>query len=150
MRGRSRIHNNSNLIKDSPMNHYKTLAIFLALLLSAGCASNGKSPADKSASGQPESRIEGRFPANSPFAKLKLGMTQGQVHEILGQPGDTLSYQTGKAWIPFYFGPDVMRTDEFYKGVGVLTYTGAGIGGVHWTLFRAVYDPNEDGISNKQ
>lgn len=74
-------------------------------------------------------------------------MTQGQVHEILGQPSDTKSYQTGKAWIPFYFGPDVMRTDEFYKGQGIITYTGAGIGGVHWKVYRAVYNPAEDGIA---
>jgi type IV pilus biogenesis protein CpaD/CtpE len=134
------------------MKIHKLLAIFAATLLAAGCASMGKSP-DQSAkpaqtSARPESRIEGNFPANSPFAKIKLGMTQGQVHEILGQPTDTKSYQTGKAWIPFYFGPDVMRTDEFYKGVGVITYTGAGIGGVHWTVFRAIYNPAEDGYPN--
>jgi hypothetical protein len=133
------------------MKIHKPLAIFAAILLAAGCASTGRSP-DQSAkpaqaSAQPESRIEGKFPANSPFAKIKLGMTQGQVHEILGQPTDTKSYQTGKAWIPFYFGPDVMRTDEFYKGVGVITYTGAGIGGVHWTVFRAIYNPAEDGYA---
>lgn len=136
------------------MNHYKTLAILLALMLAAGCASTNKTktPAAENAatSAPPESRIEGNFPANSPFAKIKLGMTQGQVHEILGQPTDTTSYQTGKAWIPFYFGPDVMRTDEFYKGVGVITYTGAGIGGVHWKVFRAIYDASEDGFPNQK
>jgi len=134
------------------MKHHKTLAILLALMLAAGCASTNKTPAtaNAGASAPPESRIEGNFPANSPFAKIKLGMTQGQVHEILGQPTDTTSYQTGKAWIPFYFGPDVMRTDEFYKGVGIITYTGAGIGGVHWKVFRAVYDASEDGFPNQK
>lgn len=132
------------------MKHTKTLAVFAALMLGAGCASTNKTPAQAEA--QPaqaakpaDSRIDGNFPADSPFAKIKLGMAQGQVHEILGQPTDTKSYQTGKAWIPFYFGPDVMRTDEFYKGVGIITYTGAGIGGVHWTVFRAVYNAAEDG-----
>jgi hypothetical protein len=133
------------------VKHYKTLVIFVAFMLGAGCASTNKAPAqpaDQSArsSTLPESRIEGNFPANSLFAKIKLGMTQGQVHEILGQPADTKTYQTGKAWIPFYFGPDVMRTDEFYKGVGIITYTGAGIGGVHWTVFRAIYNSAEDGF----
>lgn len=133
------------------MKYTKTLAVFVACLLSAGCASTSKSssPAtDQSAttSKPAESRIDGNFPADSAFAKLKLGMTQGQVHEILGQPTDTKTYQTGKAWIPFYFGPDVMRTDEFYKGVGTITYTGAGIGGVHWTVFRASYNTAEDGF----
>lgn len=133
------------------MKHTKTLAVVIACLLSAGCASTSKTSTQ--AESQPataakpaDSRIDGTFPADSAFAKLKLGMTQGQVHEILGQPTDTKSYQTGKAWIPFYFGPDVMRTDEFYKGVGVVTYTGAGIGGVHWTVYRAVYNAAEDGF----
>lgn len=136
------------------MKYYKTLAVFVALVMGAGCASTNKTSAQAEAQAAPtntlpESRIEGNFPANSPFAKIKLGMTQGQVHEILGQPTDTNSYQTGKAWIPFYFGPDVMRTEEFYKGVGIITYTGAGIGGVHWTVFRASYNAAEDGFPDK-
>jgi len=136
------------------MPYIKTLAITATLVLVSGCASTNKTSAPQvapatQASKAPESRIDGNFPADSAFAKLKLGMTQGQVHEILGQPTDTKSYQTGKAWIPFYFGPDVMRTDEFYKGVGSVTYTGAGIGGVHWTLFRAAYNPAEDGFPDK-
>lgn len=134
------------------MTYAKTLTLLAALSLIAGCASSSKpapeAGAAASSSTAPESRIEGNFPAGSPFSKIKLGMAQGQVHEILGQPTDTKTYQTGKAWIPFYFGPDVMRTDEFYKGVGVITYTGAGIGGVHWTVFRAVYNAAEDGYPN--
>lgn len=135
------------------MNNYKTLVFYAILTLGAGCAATNKSsePSPQStaqAKQLPESRIEGNFPADSSFAKIKLGMTQGEVHQILGQPTDTKSYQTGKAWIPFYFGPDVMRTDEFYKGVGIVTYTGAGIGGVHWTVFRAIYNTAEDGFPN--
>lgn len=135
------------------MDSYKTSALCLAFILGAGCASTNPTttespPSTTQTNRPPESRIEGNFPAESPFAKIKLGMTQGEVHNILGQPTDTKAYQTGKAWIPFYFGPDVMRTDEFYKGVGVITYTGAGIGGVHWTVFRAIYNTAEDGFPN--
>jgi len=135
------------------VNYKKHHLVLLSLLLTIGCASTNKSqtptasqPAASSAKA-PDSGIVGDFPADSPFAKIQLGMTQGQVHEILGQPTDTKSYQTGKAWIPFYFGPDVMRTDEFYKGVGIVTYTGAGMGGVHWKVHRAIYNPSEDGIA---
>jgi hypothetical protein len=135
------------------MKNHKTIALCLAFMLGAGCASTNKTTdqapqPNAQATKQPESRIEGNFPADSPFAKIKLGMTQGEVHEILGQPTDTKSYQTGKAWIPFYFGPDVMRTDEFYKGVGIITYTGAGIGGVHWKVFRAIYNTAQIGFPN--
>jgi hypothetical protein len=136
------------------MIHSKILATFIVLFLAAGCASNSKTaPASTNdtkaakTSQSADSIITGDFPADSAFAKIRIGMTQGQVHEILGQPTDSKSYQTGKAWIPFYFGPDVMRTDEFYKGVGVVTYTGAGIGGVHWKVFRANYNPAEDGMA---
>ncbi|MCQ8104210.1 outer membrane protein assembly factor BamE [Methylomonas sp. SURF-2] len=138
------------------MKQLKLLGISMALILAAGCASTPK-PAAQTAAGSTqvakasrtsESVIEGDIPAGSPFAKIQIGMTQGQVHEILGQPTDTKVYQTGKAWIPFYFGPDTMRTDEFYKGVGSVTYAGAGVGGVHWKVFRAVYNPAEDGFAN--
>lgn len=129
--------------------------IFLAsLVLATGCASSNKAASPTMAQSAPSKQkaadagILGDFASDSTFAKLQVGMTQGQVHEILGQPSDTKSYQTGKAWIPFYFGPDVMRTDEFYKGVGVVTYTGAGIGGTHWKVHRAMYNPAEDGYAN--
>ncbi|MGR8930323.1 MAG: outer membrane protein assembly factor BamE domain-containing protein [Gammaproteobacteria bacterium] len=136
------------------MNNKKRFLIWLSLLLTIGCASTNNSQAPTAnqpatSSGKiPDSGIVGDVPADSPFARIRLGMTQGQVHEILGQPTDTKSYQTGKAWIPFYFGPDMSRTDEFYKGVGIVTYSGAGIGGVHWKVHRAIYDPSEDGIAN--
>lgn len=135
------------------MQAMKSAILALALLQLAGCASNKSSTAPTAAqpaaqpaqAKAPDSRIDGNFPANSPFAKIQLGMAQGQVHEILGQPTDSKQYQTGKMWIPFYFGPDMMRMDEFYKGVGVITYTGMGMGGVHWKVHRAVYNSAEDG-----
>lgn len=128
------------------MKNYKSLAIFVALMLAAGCASTTKNP--DATSTLPESRIEGNIPANAPFAKIKIGMGQGQVHSILGQPTDSKTYQTGKMWIPFYFGSDTMRTEELYKGVGSITYTGIGIGGVNLTVFKAIYDPSEDGFQD--
>lgn len=130
------------------MKNYKILAIITALMLLAGCASTNKTPGASSAS--PESRIEGNVPANTPFAKIKLGMSQGQVHSILGQPTDSRVYQTGKMWIPFYFGSDTHRTEELYKGVGKITYTGMGIGGVNLTVYKATYDPNEDGFQDSK
>jgi hypothetical protein len=30
----------------------------------------------------------------------------------------------------------------------VISYSGAGIGGVHWKVFRAVYNASEDGYPN--
>lgn len=126
------------------MKNYKILAILMPLMLLVGCASTNKSPDASSA--LPESRIEGNIPANAPFAKIKIGMSQGQVHSILGQPTDSKVFQTGKMWIPFYFGSDTHRTEELYKGVGRIIYTGMGIGGVNLTVFKATYDPSEVGF----
>ncbi len=130
------------------MKNYKILAILVPLMFLAGCASTNNNPGASSA--LPESRIEGNVPANAPFAKIKIGMSQGQVHSILGQPTDSKVYQTGKMWIPFYFGSDTHRTEELYKGVGQITYTGMGIGGVNLTVFKATYDPSEDGFQDSK
>ncbi len=130
------------------MKNYKILAILVPLMFLAGCASTNNNPGASSA--LPESRIEGNIPANAPFAKIKIGMSQGQVHSILGQPTDSKVYQTGKMWIPFYFGSDTHRTEELYKGVGQITYTGMGIGGVNLTVFKATYDPSEDGFQDSK
>ena len=126
------------------MKNYKASTVLVAFMLLTGCASTHNNPG---ASGTlPESRIEGNIPANAPFAEIKIGMGQGQVHSILGQPTDSKTYQTGKMWIPFYFGNDTLRTEELYKGVGRITYTGIGIGGVHLTVFKAIHDPTENGF----
>ncbi|MDP1774707.1 MAG: hypothetical protein Q8L15_20765 [Methylobacter sp.] len=130
------------------MKNYKILAIIVPLMFLAGCASTHKNPDASNA--LPESRIEGNAPTNAPFAKIKIGMSQGQVHSILGQPTDSKVYQTGKMWIPFYFGSDTHRTEELYKGIGKITYTGMGIGGVNLTVFKATYDPSEDGFQDSK
>ena len=57
------------------MKNYKILAILVPLMLLAGCASTNKNP--EASSALPESRIEGNVPANAPFAKIKIGMSQG-------------------------------------------------------------------------
>ncbi len=76
-------------------------------------------------------------------------MSQKQVHDILGQPTDTSNRNTGKMFIPFYFGNDMMRFEEYYKGMGNITFTGVGIGGVNLKVYSATYDPNEDGYPGK-
>ena len=130
------------------MKNYKIFTNLVTLMILTGCASTNKNP--DSSSALPESRIEGNIPTNAPFAKIKIGMSQGQVHSILGQPTDSKVYQTGKMWIPFYFGSDTHRTEELYKGVGQITYTGMGIGGVNLTVFKATYDPSEDGFQDSK
>lgn len=73
--------------------------------------------------------LGGRPAPNSKFAKLRFGMSPQEVMNAIGAPADTTTHETGKRWIPFYFGPDARRTEVLYRGEGCLTYTGGNIYG---------------------
>ena len=61
-------------------------------------------------------------PADSKFSKLKLGMSIKQVNSLIGAPDDSDSHESGKRWIPFYFGNDARRLEALYKNEGCLTF----------------------------
>ncbi len=83
----------------------------------------GKAPDSK------DTELIGKPAPNSKFAKLRFGMSPQQVMNTIGAPADTNTHETGKRWIPFYFGPDARRTEVVYPGEGCLTYTGGNIYG---------------------
>jgi hypothetical protein len=121
-----------------------TMAILAASALIVGCASkqaanqsNAPAPAAtktqpstpggrivKSRNGTFEGEIVGTPAPKSRFAKLQIGMTMSEVSKLIGAPDDMTRHETGKRWIPFYFGNDAQRLQVFYKGEGCLTYTG--------------------------
>jgi len=94
--------------------------------------------------------VQTEIPSNSKFAKIAVGMSMKQVADLIGYPTDKRMYSTGKMFIPFYFGTDLVRTDTLYKGEGRLTFTGgagiAGRGGA-FKLYEISYDPTEDGYN---
>lgn len=95
-----------------------------------------------------EEQARDRIPANSPFAKINVGMTQRQVYELIGKPKSTIRYRTGKSFFPFYafFGSDGYRSRDYYEGAGQITFTGGCIfTGVPGKIYRIIYDPAEDG-----
>ena len=126
------------------MKSLRILAFFLlsALVISA-CASDGGS------SGGDEKKSNGNYPsgysappADSLFAEIQLNGTEYEVRKVLGEPDNANAYMTGKAWIPFYFGSDVARTDWFYSGQGRIVfsrnrYTGA------LKVIRILYNADE-------
>ena len=73
--------------------------------------------------------VKGKPAAGTQFAKLRFGMSPQEVMNTIGAPANTTSHETGKRWIPFYFGPDARRTEVLYKGEGCLTFTGGNIYG---------------------
>jgi len=88
-----------------------------------------------------EGAIVGTPAKNSKFAKLKIGHTFREVTDLIGAPDDIHRHETGKRWIPFYFGGDAQRMEVYYKNEGCLTYTGGNIfGGGGNELIRITAD----------
>jgi hypothetical protein len=109
----------------------------------AGCS--GKS--NEAAAPPPAAAAAQPPPADSPLAQVKIGMTAQEVSNILGMPTNQVSYATGKAWIPFYFGDDTRRTEWSYKGLGRVVFSGGNVfGGGGGRVNRIDYDPTETGV----
>jgi hypothetical protein len=72
-------------------------------------------------------------------------MSVRDVEQILGPPNDENAYVTGKAFIPWYFGPDRSRRAYFYKGLGRVVFAGSGGFSATWHVNRVEYDPSEPG-----
>ena len=89
-----------------------------------------------------EGAIVGTPAKNSKFAKLKIGHTFREVTDLIGAPDDIHRHETGKRWIPFYYGGDAQRMQVYYKNEGCLTYTGGNVfGGGGNELIRITADP---------
>lgn len=123
------------------------ITLLISISLIAACASSPGNQGGNSSSQPKGAQIIGNIPSGSPFSKIKIGMSQKQVHDLIGQPTDIGNHMTGKMFIPFYFGNDVMRAQDLYKGQGRITYTGAGIGGVNFHVYTIEYDTSEDGYN---
>jgi outer membrane protein assembly factor BamE (lipoprotein component of BamABCDE complex) len=90
-----------------------------------------------------DTEMVGKAAPNSKFARLKFRMSPQQVMNAIGAPADTTTHETGKRWIPFYFGPDARRTEVVYPGEGCLTFTGGNIyGGGSNELIKIEVDPS--------
>lgn len=84
----------------------------------------------KSRDGSFEGEVIGTAVAGSMFSKLQIGMQMAEVQDVLGRAPDRLhSYESGKRWIPFYFGNDALRMQVLYKGEGCLIFTGGNVWG---------------------
>ncbi len=63
------------------------------------------------------------------FSKLKIGMPLDEVTGLIGGPDNMVRHETGKRWIPFYFGSDAQRLQTLYRGEGCLTFTAGNVFG---------------------
>lgn len=131
---------------------HRSLAIAgsIALLVAlGGCASKGEGGSaakttEKTTAKAAAKPADVAPPAGTKLAKVKVGMTDVDVRKAIGEPDTSKDYMTGKAWIPFYFGPDAARTDWIYKRQGRVVFSrnrySGGLKVIHVT-----YNPAEPG-----
>src|SRR5258705_11482520 len=127
--------------------HRKIAAVSIAALVAlAGCASGGGEGASDKAAAKSTAKAAAPAdkppPAGSKLAKIAIGMNDVDVRKILGEPDASNAYMTGKAVIPFYFGPDAARTDWMYKGKGRVVFSRNRFSG-GLKVIRVIYDPAE-------
>ncbi|MFG6416052.1 hypothetical protein ACG02S_19320 [Roseateles sp. DC23W] len=98
----------------------------------------------KSIDGKYTGEVKGVITRESRFSKLKIGMSTDDVQTVFGRaPDRSHSYESGKRWIPFYFGNDARRMQVLYKGEGCLIFTGGNVwGGGGGDLIQIEADPS--------
>ena len=147
----------------TPKQMYRLAATAVAAAALIACASNPASntapaaapaaaapaapvakPAAKSADTKASNGIVGQPAAGSKFAKLKIGMDMSEIQNIMDRsPDRSHTYESGKRWIPFYFGSDARRMQALYKGEGCLIATGGNAwGGGGGELVEITVDPS--------
>jgi hypothetical protein len=135
-------------------------AVLASTLLTVGCTTAPKvespstasisAPASsqsrtvKSRDGKYTGEIVGTPAPDGKFSKLEIGMEPADIEKVMGRaPDRSHSYESGKRWIPFYFGNDARRTQALYRGEGCLILTGGNIwGGGGGDLIQITVDPS--------
>ncbi|MDH3213286.1 MAG: hypothetical protein OEM05_12445 [Myxococcales bacterium] len=121
-----------------------SLVSFSLLIALVACASGGGGSSSESSATAAKPPKGVAAPAGHKLAKVAVGMKPDQVKEILGDPSSQTTYMTGKAWIPWYFGP-THQTDWKYKSQGRVVFVNNRWSGQIQTVTRVDYDPAEDG-----
>ena len=98
----------------------------------------------KSRDGTFDGEMMGTPAPGSLLAKVQIGMSGDEVVKIMGrQPSRSHTYESGKRWIPLYFGNDAVRMQALYEGEGCLIYaTGNRFARTSADLIRIDFDPS--------
>lgn len=111
------------------MSTFRHMAIVALASACAACATTGNTNS-AATTGQtsseqevPTEAIVGQPAPGSKFAQLTIGMDTQAVQQVMDRvPDRQHSYESGKRWIPFYFGNDARRMQVLYKGEGCLIF----------------------------
>lgn len=134
------------------MTGMKKIAAIAAIgVVVSACASSGPG-VDTGQHGREVKSRDGSFtgvvvgePApGSRFATLQIGMSTGEVQDVMNRvPDRQHTYESGKRWIPFYYGNDARRMQVLYRGEGCLIFTDGNIwGGAGGDLIQIEHDPS--------
>ncbi|HEY0819923.1 MAG TPA: hypothetical protein VGD46_14160, partial [Rhizobacter sp.] len=94
----------------------------------------------KSRDGKWDGEVFGKARPGSKFGQLQIGMQMNEVQDTMGRAPDRFhTYESGKRWIPFYFGNDARRMQVVYKGEGCLIFTGGNVWGSSGGDLVAIY-----------
>ncbi len=128
--------------------------LFTALLTAAvafgvtGCGTTDSGTSDQAAAKTAEpAQAAVPIPPDSPFAKVKTGMSISEVYALIGQPTDTSHHITGKAFIPYYYGGDTHRMEAIYKGQGRIVFAPRNAFTSDMEVIEINYDPKEPGYN---
>lgn len=133
------------------MKPIRTAVVLSIAVFAAACASTGDQEVPttrgrevKSMDGSYSGEVIGEPAADSGFAKLRIGMNNQQVQDVMDRvPDRQHAYESGKRWIPFYFGNDARRMQVLYKGEGCLIFTDGNVwGAAGGDLVQIEVDPS--------
>ncbi len=120
------------------------LSVTVVAVFVVACSSNSSKPVSQQptvTTAPARVQKDNPPPVGSELAKIEKGMRDTDVLRILGRPSSTTNYVTGKAWIPFYYGPDTRRTDYIYSGLGRVVFSRNRYSG-DVKVIRVTYNPN--------
>ena len=124
------------------------VAALVALTVFVGCGTDKSAQKEERAT---HGRVVGNPPADSGFAKIAIGMSQGEVVNVLGQPTEQEGGMTGKEWIPFNFkGQGTQQILMYYKGQGRIYLENESRYRSVMRVVKVEYDPNESGFARRR
>jgi hypothetical protein len=98
----------------------------MACLAAAPAQAQVQQPADPATARESKSAAPepAKVPEQGRFRHLLVGMHTDEVNEVLAKAPDGYhTYESGKRWIPFYFGQDAVRLQALFKGEGCLVFS---------------------------
>ncbi len=87
-------------------------------------------------------------PQSSSFSKIKVGMSEKEVVDLIGQPTDKTEFMNWTAFVPVadFFLPAAQTANFYYKKEGTIVLnTGNGVYNKNFAVARILYDSHATG-----